>query len=88
MGVGGEAGGPLLDAAHAASSLAVMSDLAPAQAFLEAYAAVATSPCDAFWLVMDAVGYLPRPGKPPMFGGADRLGRLDDWLDLVVRRLS
>ena len=34
---------------------------------------------------MDAVGYLPPPGKRPLFGRADLLGRLDDWLDLVVR---
>ena len=34
---------------------------------------------------MDAVGYLPPPGRRPLFGRADQLGRLDDWLDLVVR---
>lgn len=73
-----------LDAAHAASSLAVMSDTARGEAFLEAYAAIATSPFDRHWLVMDAVGYLPPPGKPSMVGRADQLERLDDWIALLV----
>ncbi|NYE37627.1 Ser/Thr protein kinase RdoA (MazF antagonist) [Nocardioides cavernae] len=77
-----------LDAAHAASTLAVLVDAAPAEAFLEQYATVATSPADPYWLVMDAVGHLPPPGRPPLFRREDQLRRLDDWLDLVVRRLS
>ena len=67
-----------LDAAHAASNLALAYGNRPAQDFLRRYA-------DAHWLVMDAVGYLPPPGKRPLFGRADHLGRLDDWLDLVMR---
>jgi aminoglycoside phosphotransferase (APT) family kinase protein len=77
-----------LDAAHAASNLAVMHHLGPARAFLDAYAAVAADPRDPYWLAMDAVGYLPPPGRPPMFGRAEQLERLDDWLDLVVALLS
>jgi aminoglycoside phosphotransferase (APT) family kinase protein len=73
-----------LDAAHAASNLAVMLGTEPAQAFLDAYAAVAAEPLDPFWLVMDAVGYLPPPGKPSMFGDPAQLARLDAWLDLVI----
>jgi aminoglycoside phosphotransferase (APT) family kinase protein len=73
-----------LDAAHAASNLAVLHDLATAQAFLDAYAAVAVSPADPYWLVMDAVGYLPPPGKASMFGAAGQLERLDDWLHHLV----
>ena len=74
-----------LDAAHAASNLAVMVGTVPAQAFLDAYAAVAKEPLDPYWLVMDTVGYLPPPGKPSMFGAPDQLARLDAWLDHVVR---
>ncbi len=74
-----------LDAAHGASNLAVMSGTEPAEAFLDHYAAVSTQPLDPHWLVMDAVGYLPPPGKPSMFGRPDQLARLDDWLDHIVR---
>lgn len=74
-----------LDAAHAASNLAVMHHLGPAQAFLDAYAQVAVEAADPYWLVMDAVGYLPPPGKPPLFRHPDQLARLDDWLHLAIR---
>jgi aminoglycoside phosphotransferase (APT) family kinase protein len=74
-----------LDAAHAASNLAVMIDTGPAAAFLREYAAHAPEPLHPFWLVMDTVGYLPPPGKPLMFRRPDQVERLDDWLDEVVR---
>lgn len=74
-----------LDAAHAASNLAVLVDTGPAAAFLEEYAAHAPEPLHPFWLVMDTVGYLPPPGKPQMFRQPDQVERLDDWLDEVVR---
>lgn len=77
-----------LDAAHAASNLAVMCGLAQAEAFVERYAAVATAPADPYWLVMDTVGYLPPPGKSPMFGDPAQLARLDDWLAHVVAQVS
>ena len=74
-----------LDAAHAASSLAVMVGTEPAAAFLRAYADHAPEPLHPFWLVMDTVGYLPPPGRPQMFRRPDQVERLDDWLDEVVR---
>lgn len=74
-----------LDAAHAASNLAVMIDTGPAAAFLQEYAVHAPEPLHPFWLVMDTVGYLPPPGKPLMFRQPDQVERLDDWLDEVVR---
>jgi len=74
-----------LDAAHAASNLALAHGTGPAQDFLRRYAAASSTDADAHWLVMDAVGHLPPPGKRPLFGRTDQLGRLDDWLDLVVR---
>jgi Ser/Thr protein kinase RdoA (MazF antagonist) len=74
-----------LDAAHAASNLALAYGTRPALELLRRYAAEAGTRADAHWLVMDAVGYLPPPGKRPLFDRSDQLGRLDDWLDLVVR---
>jgi aminoglycoside phosphotransferase (APT) family kinase protein len=74
-----------LDAAHAASNLALAYGTGPALDLLRRYAAATGTPADPHWLVMDAVGYLPPPGRRPLFGRADQLGRLDDWLDLVVR---
>ena len=62
-----------------------MVDPGPAAAFLEEYADHAPEPLHPFWLVMDAVGYLPPPGTPQMFRRPDQVERLDDWLDEVVR---
>lgn len=74
-----------LDAAHAASNLALAYGTRPAVDLLRRYAAETGTRAEGHWLVMDAVGYLPPPGKRPLFGRTDQLGRLDDWLDLVVR---
>ena len=57
-----------LDAAHAASNLALAFGTGPAVAFVERWAALSGTAPERHWLVMDAVGYLPPPGKPPMFG--------------------
>jgi aminoglycoside phosphotransferase (APT) family kinase protein len=73
-----------LDAAHAASNLAVLVATGSALRFLELYADVAREPVHPFWLAMDAVGYLPPPGKRSMFAGEDQLERLDAWLHHVV----
>ena len=74
-----------LDAAHAASNLAVAFGAEPAVAFVERWAARSGTAPERHWLVMDAVGYLPPPGRPPMFGEPAQLERLDEWLDLAVR---
>jgi aminoglycoside phosphotransferase (APT) family kinase protein len=73
-----------LDAAHAATNLAVGFGPEPARSFLEAYGALTGTKPDRYWLVMDAVGFLPPPGKAPMFGSPGELERLDDWLLHVV----
>ncbi len=77
-----------LDAAHAASNLALAYDDERALALLEAYADAAGGRGDAYWLVMDAVGFLPPPGRPPMFGRPEQLARLDDWLHEVVAQVG
>ncbi|PKH39027.1 Phosphotransferase enzyme family protein [Nocardioides alpinus] len=77
-----------LDAAHAASNLAVGFGNDLAAAFVECWAVTSGTDPQAHWLVMDAVGYLPPPGKSPMFGDPAQLARLDSWLDRLVRSLS
>ena len=73
-----------LDAAHAATNLAVAYGPEPASSFLTAYAALTRTRPDRYWLVMDAVGFLPPPGKEPFFGSTSELERLDEWLQHVV----
>jgi aminoglycoside phosphotransferase (APT) family kinase protein len=69
-----------LDAGHAATNLALAFGPEPAWAFLERYAALTGRRMEKYWLVMDAVGFLPPPGREPMFGSATELERLDYWL--------
>lgn len=73
-----------LDAGHAATNLAVGFGPEPARDLLVAFAARSDEPLDAYWLVMDAVGFLPPPGRPPMFAEPDQLDRLDAWLTEVM----
>lgn len=77
-----------LDAAHAATNLAVAFGTGPAEAFLGHWSATSGTAPERHWLVMDAVGFLPPPGRPPMFGRPKQLERLDAWLDLVVGDLN
>lgn len=74
-----------LDAGHAATNLAVCVGAGPADAFLEHWAATSGTAAEPYWLVMDAVGFLPPPGRPPMFADPAELERLDEWLDRLVR---
>jgi aminoglycoside phosphotransferase (APT) family kinase protein len=69
-----------LDAGHAATNLALAFGPEPARAFLERYAALTGRALEKYWLVMDAVGFLPPPGRAPMFGSVTELARLDQWL--------
>lgn len=77
-----------LDAAHAATNLALAFGPEPARAFLTAYADRTPTSCDTYWLIMDAVGFLPPPGKEPLFKSATELSRLDQWLhDLITQQM-
>lgn len=73
-----------LDAAHAATNLAIAIGPEPAGAFLRAYGAVTGTRPDLYWLVMDTVGFLPPPGKQPMFGTPSELSRLNGWLHQLI----
>jgi hypothetical protein len=33
---------------------------------------------------MDAVGFLPPPGKTPLFGSPGQLQRLDEWIHELI----
>ncbi|WP_323096411.1 aminoglycoside phosphotransferase family protein [Intrasporangium sp. YIM S08009] len=73
-----------LDAAHAATTLALAHGPGPARGFLDAYGPLAPEePCP-YWLVMDAVGFLPPPGREPLFSSTTELARLDGWLHGLV----
>lgn len=74
-----------LDAGHAATNLALAFGPEPAWTFLERYAALTGRQMEKYWLVMDAVGFLPPPGREPMFGSATELERLDHWLHDLIR---
>jgi Ser/Thr protein kinase RdoA (MazF antagonist) len=74
-----------LDAAHAATNLAVAHGTDIAHDFVRHWAAASGTPVERHWLAMDAVGFLPPPGRSAMFGEPAQLARLDEWLDLVVR---
>jgi aminoglycoside phosphotransferase (APT) family kinase protein len=77
-----------LDAGHAASNLAVLVGREPALAFLDAYAATTGCNPDTYWLVMDVVGFLPPPGREPLFKAPADLVRLDAWLhELMTDRV-
>lgn len=52
----------------------------PARAFFQYVARVPSEPANPYWLVMDAVGFLPAPGRKPLFGSDAELARLDAWL--------
>lgn len=69
-----------LDAAHAATNLAMTHGADLARSFLAAYAERAASPYQHYWLVLDAVGFLPPPGQAPLFGSSAELTALDTWL--------
>jgi len=73
-----------LDAAHAATNLAVAFGPEPAREFLAVYAEVSGTAPEPHWLVMDSVGFLPPPGKEPLFHAARELAQLDAWLHEIV----
>ncbi len=80
--------GPVwLDVGHAATNLAVSYDLQRAVAFIAAYTAATHRQVDPYWLVMDAVGFLPPPGEPPLFSAPRELEQLDRWLKHLIRSI-
>lgn len=60
--------------------------LDPAGGFLARYASLAAEEPHVYWLLMDAVGFLPSPGMDPLFGSQAQLQRLDQWLHELIGR--
>ncbi len=77
-----------LDVAHAATNLAMSCGSARAGALLRHYAALTQTRPDPYWLVLDAVGFLPTPPGRPLFGSSRELAGLDEWLDRVIRGVA
>lgn len=76
-----------LDAAHVATNLTLAHGPERALAFLAAYGTRAGEEPDTYWLLLDAVGFLPPPGRSPLFGSATELARLDAWVHHLVAPL-
>lgn len=76
-----------LDVGHAATNLAIGFGPGSAEDFLAAHAAEVGEGPEVYWLIMDAVGFLPPPGRAPMFSANGDLARLDDWLHALVGRV-
>ncbi len=74
-----------LDVAHASTNLALRHGEGPAEAFASAYADLTGSRGDAYWDVMDVVGFLPPPGDEPFSTEPEQLRRLEAHLVEVQR---
>lgn len=77
-----------LDAGHAATNLALAFGPGAGRDFLERYAVLTGRQLETYWLLMDAVGFLPPPGSKPLFGSARELERLDYWVHDLMRSSS
>jgi len=73
-----------LDAAHAATNLALALGVEGANSLLKAYGALTESRLEPYWLVLDAVGFLPVPGRSPLFVSEHQRAILDGWLYQVM----
>lgn len=69
-----------LDVAHCRTNLAVDHGSEVADRFGELYAALTGREPEPWWDVLDAVGFLPRPGTPDFTDDPARLARLDAHL--------
>jgi len=69
-----------LDVAHCASNLAVRHGTVAGQRFAAAYTRRTGVRREPYWDVMDVVGFLPPPGRKPMFDKPGQLRRLEEHL--------
>lgn len=75
-----------LDVAHFASNLAMRHGTKTGQRFAAAYSRRTGTERDIFWDVMDIVGFLPPPGRKPMFHEPEQLRRLEEHLEWALSR--
>lgn len=73
-----------LDVAHCSSNLALRHGWEVGQRFAAAYTRITGVEREPFWDVMDIVGFLPPPGRPPMFDDPAQLARLEEHLAWVL----
>lgn len=73
-----------LDVAHCSSNLALRHGSEVGQRFAAAYTRVTGVEREPYWDVMDIVGFLPPPGRPPMFDDPAQLARLEEHLARVL----
>lgn len=73
-----------LDVAHAATNLALASGPSLASDFVARAERALDGLAPTHWLVMDAVGFLPPPGRPALFDAPHERGALEEWLQLIV----
>lgn len=73
-----------LDIAHGATNLALAAGIDSALQFIESYEALTQTRREAYWFVMDAVGFLPAPGSAPLFGSQSDLQQLDEWIRRII----
>ncbi|MGH3353030.1 MAG: phosphotransferase family protein [Nocardioides sp.] len=75
-----------LDVAHCSSNIAVRQGCVPADAFADAYVARTGRESQPYFDVMDLVGFLPPPGRPPIWSDPAMLVRLEERLAAVLPR--
>lgn len=73
-----------LDAAHAATNLAIGFGADRAVAFIDAFASRTTEAPHLHWMAMDVVGFLPPPGKRGFFDPGPQREALDAWTHLLM----
>jgi aminoglycoside phosphotransferase (APT) family kinase protein len=74
-----------LDVAHCSTNLALRHGSPAGQRFAAAYTRLTGIPRERYWDVMDVVGFLPPPGRPPMFDDPTQLARLEEHLAWAIR---
>jgi aminoglycoside phosphotransferase (APT) family kinase protein len=73
-----------LDVAHCSTNLALRHGSPAGQRFASAYTRLTGVQRAPYWEVMDVVGFLPPPGRRPMFDDPTRLARLEEHLAWAI----
>lgn len=74
-----------LDVAHCSTNLALRHGSPVGQRFAAAYTRLTGVQREPYWDVMDVVGFLPPPGRKPMFDDPTQLVRLEEHLAWAIR---
>lgn len=73
-----------LDVAHCSTNLALTHGSPVGQRFAAAYTRLTGVQRQPYWDVMDVVGFLPPPGRKPMFDDPEQLARLEEHLAWAI----